>query len=341
MKILVFGAGAIGLAFGGFLSREHEVALVGRRSYLDLIRKGGLRVTGIWGRHTFRSFALFEDAEAVRKAGLKFDLILVTVKSYDTQAAALALKKNLSPETIVLSLQNGLGNIETLEKYLPRPRILAGRVIFGVELKPVRHGAKAAEIKVTVCAQPTAVGEVRGKKITPRVRRIVRAMARAGIPAVTTHDVRRLLWAKVVYNSALNPLASLMDCHYGALGEDPSTRLAMDRVITEVYAVATRAGLTLKPSRVEAYRRFFYGKLLPKTYYHHPSMLQDLKRGKRTEIESLNGEVARIGKRYGVPTPVNEWLAELIRKKEKVFSAPKGTLSNPRCLIKGAWGGSF
>jgi 2-dehydropantoate 2-reductase len=310
MRILVFGAGAVGQAFGGFLSRQHDVMLLGRRRYGEAIRRRGLRVSGIWGRHCFRKLRFVASAAGLRGAG-PFDLVLVTVKSYDTPAAARALRKLIAPGTPVLALQNGLGNIEALQAALGRGRVLAGRVIFGVEVPA------PGRIRITVIAAPTAVGETAVKKITPRVRAIARAFNRAGLPSVPAADVAGRLWAKVVYNAALNPLASLLGCHYGRLTEQAFTRTLMDAVIREAYAVAGRAGINMRPPTADAYRREFYGKLVPRTYNHHPSMLQDLVAGKHTEIGALNGAIVRLGRRYGVKTPVNRRLLALIRGAER------------------------
>ncbi|MCM8775281.1 MAG: ketopantoate reductase family protein [Candidatus Omnitrophica bacterium] len=310
MKILVFGAGAIGMAFGGFLSRAHDVTLLGRRPHLEAIRRRGLKVSGIWGRRTFRKFHLLSDVRDLVRERPFFDLILVTVKSYDTEEAARSIRKFSHPKAVVLSLQNGLGNIETLHRYLPRRQVLAGRVIFGVEVRD------AAEIKVTVIAQPTALGETASQKITARVKYLAREFSRLQLPTVPTAHIQTLLWAKAAYNCALNPLSSLLGCHYGFLGEHPITRLVMNEVICEIYDVARKARVVLSPKTAKGYQSIFYDKLVPRTYDHHPSMLQDLERGRPTEIDALNGAIVRLGKKFHVPTPVNEYLVYLIHQKE-------------------------
>ena len=312
MTILIYGAGAIGSTFGGFLSRDHDVTLLGRKRHLEAIRRRGLRVAGIWGRHVFRRFRFETDFKKIIKEKMTFDLILVTVKSFGTENAAKAIRKILTPQTRVVSLQNGLGNVEALERHLPKNQILAGRVIFGVEVP------KPGAVKITVMADPTAVGEIAVKKITPRVRKIAALFSGAGVPAYAFPDVESKLWSKVIYNSALNPLASLLEVHYGELMEHAQTRAVMDEVIAEIYEVAHRAKICLTPPTPAVYRKLFYAQMVPRTYDHHPSMLQDLQKGKRTEIDSLNGAVVKLGKRYRIPVPVNRMLAGLIRKKERL-----------------------
>lgn len=309
MRILIFGCGAIGSAFGGFLSRtEHEIFLYGRPWHLGRIRLHGLKVEGIWGRHTFRRFHLFTDLGKLARRK-PFDLVLLTVKAFDTERAAKELRKIVSKSTLILSIQNGLGNIETLQRIFLKENVLAARVIFGVEIWP-------GKIKITVWADRVLVGETAVKKVTLRVRELAHLFTGAGIPAKAARDIRIPIWSKVIYNCALNPLASLLEVHYGALVENPFTRRLMENIIQEAYEVAGRMKLKLEPQSAGAYRRLFFRRLVPATYDHHPSMLQDLRKGRSTEIDALNGALLRLGKRVGVPTPVNEFLTYVMKAKE-------------------------
>ena len=309
MKILVFGAGAVGSAFGGFLSRFHEVTLLGRPWHLHAIRQRGLQVEGLWGKHRFLNLKLATDARLLFRSQPSFDLILLTVKSYDTEPSARFLRGRVHPQTALLSIQNGIGNIETLQRYLPAKQILAARVIFGVELWP-------GKIKITVSADETRLGETTTQQITSRVKNLAQIFSKAGVPTRAAKDIQKYLWAKLIYNCALNPLASVLKVHYGALGESSSTRLMMEGVIEEIYRVARQKKIRLEPAAAKSYLRLFYQKLLPRTCGHHPSMLQDLERGRRTEIEALNGAVVRLGKSLSTATPFNELLTELIRSRE-------------------------
>lgn len=121
------------------------------------------------------------------------------------------------------------------------------------------------------------------------------------------------VWAKVLYNAPLNPLGALLRVHYGALGEDDDLRAIMDQVIDETFAVAGARGVRLDWPSADAYRETFYGSLLPSTYVHRSSMLQDLERGRRTEIDAINGRVWEYGRELGVPTPVNELMTRMMR----------------------------
>jgi len=139
----------------------------------------------------------------------------------------------------------------------------------------------------------------------------------AGIPSAYTDDIEGALWAKVFYNAALNPLGALLGVSYGLLAEHEDTRGIMDGVIDEAFAVARAEGVRLSWPAAAAYRALFYERLVPSTIDHRSSMLQDLERGRRTEIEAINGEIWRRGRERGIVTPVNETLTRLIRYREQ------------------------
>jgi 2-dehydropantoate 2-reductase len=308
---LIAGAGALGSVFGCFLRRAGvEVTLLGRAQHVEAIARGGLRVDGIWGDHYAAGFELA--AEPARIEGT-FDAILVPVKSYDTEAVATAVAGLLAPDGVMISLQNGLGNVETIERIAGAERAAGARVIFGATIPA------PGRARVTVFADPTAFGSLapgRHPRRDEAARRWAETIDRAGIPAVYSERLAALLWAKVFYNAALNPLGALLRVHYGALPERSETRAVMDAVIDEAFAAARAEGAGLPWSDPAAYREEFYGRLVPSTYDHRSSMLQDIERGRRTEIDAINGEVWRRGAAHGIKTPVNETLTRLIRSVE-------------------------
>ena len=140
---------------------------------------------------------------------------------------------------------------------------------------------------------------------------------RAGLPSLAVTDVHQSLYAKLLYNCALNPLGAVLGVHYGALAESASARRVMDTVIAETFAVIRAMGGTLPWSEPELYRRLFYDQLVPATYHHRPSMLQDIEQGKPTEVDAMVGYVAARGERHGVATPCCRLLAELVRAREQ------------------------
>jgi 2-dehydropantoate 2-reductase len=319
LRVLVAGAGAVGSVVGGLLAAAgHGVTLLGRTTHLDAIARYGLSIEGLWGDHRIGGFALARRPDEIDG---RFDAILLTVKSYDTGAMLAAVAKMVATEGSVISLQNGLGNVEQVAAAVGPERALGGRVIFGAVLP--RPGVA----RVTVFADPIALGaavagvvpaEVRARDWTAR-------LAAAGVPTELTPSLQSHLWTKIFYNAALNPLGALLGLPYGALADDPEGRALMDTIIDECFAVAGARSIAPLVSTADAYRDLFYGRLVPSTAYHRSSMLQDLERGRRTEIEAINGCIWRYGREAGIPTPVNATMTRLVRFRERVAATTSTT----------------
>lgn len=311
-RLLVAGAGALGSVFGGFLREQgHDVTLLGRAEHVEAIERDGLLIDGIWGEHRAAGFTCVSDAAKLHGP---FDLVLVCVKSYDTLAMAEVIAPLLAGDGIAISLQNGLGNVEVLEQRLGSNRVLGARVIFGAIV------TAPAQAKVTVYAEPVLVGPWHASADDPRhlqARHWADTFAACGIPSEYTDRLPAALWSKVFYNAALNPLGALLGVHYGALPERPEVRAAMDAVIDEAFAVAVAEGVTLPWPDAAAYRAVFYEKLVPPTYHHRSSMLQDLERGRPTEIDAINGAVWNRGVTHSMSTPYNEMLTRLMKSREQ------------------------
>lgn len=306
MRVLVWGAGAVGQGVGGFLAAAgHDVALLLRPRYRRAIARGGLRVTGLFGD---RFVAAGGVGLACDPAELKggWDVVLLTVKSYDTAAAAAEMSDVLAPDTVVVSMQNGYGNVEALASRLGRQRVLCARVITGFSIPT------PGRVEVTVHADSVHVGSFYARR-DPTAEALADALDGAGLPAEAVETVQADLWGKILYNCALNPLGAVLGVHYGALGDCQPTRDVMNAIIDEAFDVIEACGFPYPWRTAGEYREVFYGRQLPATYDHRPSMLQDLRAGKRTEIDALNGAVVRLGSKEGVATPVNGTIAQLIR----------------------------
>jgi 2-dehydropantoate 2-reductase len=307
--VLIAGAGALGSVVGGLLAaRGAAVTLLGRDEHLESVRRSGLRIEGLFGDHHVRELGCVSDAAALRG---RFGAVFLTVKSWDTVAMAAAVAPHLAPDGHLLSLQNGLGNLERAAAAVGDARVLGARVIFGAEV------VAPGRVRVTVEAAPVLVGSPDSGDAA-RAAAAARWAARlreAGIPAEATGSLLAELWAKVFYNAALNPLGALLGVPYGSLPEDADARAIMDDAIDEAFAVARAAGVRLEWPDAAAYRALFYAALVPATARHRSSMLQDLERGRPTEIDAINGYVAARGGALGVPTPVNATLTRMIRAR--------------------------
>lgn len=310
-RILVAGAGALGSVFGGFLAASgHDVTLLGRHAHLAVVASEGLALEGLWGA---RRVTTVRVALAAAELTPPFDAVLLTVKSYDTATMLAAVSGLLHARGAVISLQNGLGNVEQVEAAVGAERALGGRVIFGAELP------RPGSARVTVSAESVAIGAVaRGNARAEELARLwATRLTGAGIEADYTADVHAHLWTKVFYNAALNPLGALFGVSYGALAADAEVREVMNAIIDEGYAVAAVRDVQPTVADADAYRAVFYGRLVPATAHHRSSMLQDLERGRPTEIEAINGRIWAYGAAAGVPTPVNGTMTRLVRWRER------------------------
>jgi len=310
LRVLVMGAGSVGSAIGGFLGKGgHDVTLVSLdQAHLDAIRAKGLRITGIWGDHVVEGLRTRNDLEGMHPGD--FQLIIVSVKSYDTAAAAAAIGPLVDGDTLVCSYQNGLGNAERIAEVVGWERTIGARVIYGVRLP------EPGCAEITVIAAPTALGVYHPDAPAARVRAIADAMDATGNPTQYTDAINTLLWGKVAYNCALNPLSGLLDVPYGVLAETDHTLEIMREIVAELYAVADAMEIRMDPATTEGYMELLVGTLLPPTAAHYASMREDFVHKRRTEIDALNGCICRYGREHGVPCPTNLFLTRLVHARE-------------------------
>ncbi|MFQ6050809.1 MAG: ketopantoate reductase family protein [Candidatus Hydrothermarchaeota archaeon] len=302
MNILIMGAGALGSVFGGFLSRTNDVVLVGRDPHIEAINRKGLRISGIWGEHTFNVKA-YTDTSGIESQ----DIVFITTKAYDTRKALEQILPLLSEESIVISMQNGIGNEEVIEALVGRRRTMGGMAIFGARIVSPGH------VEVTVYASECLVGSLNGD--AKKSEMVARLISEAGIPAKPSDDIIREKWMKAFYNIALNPLSAILKVPYGMLGENEGTLAIMRSMLEESFQVARAEGINLRFT-AEEYFRYLIEKQLPPTAKHKSSMLQDIERGKRTEIDYLNGFIVKLGKKHGISTPVNETITNILKTME-------------------------
>ena len=322
-RILVFGAGAVGCLVGGLLAKAgHQVAFIGRRRIVEALRDHGLSISGVWGDHCvpgpLRAAESIEDLQEDEK---NWDWVLVTTKSFDTAAAADSLRPLASRISFCISLQNGLGNIECLADALGWDKTLGGRGITGDEIP------SPGRIQVTVHADDIRRHEVD----LLRIEKIAGVWREAGIPVEATEELEQFIWAKVLYNAALNPLGALLGVTYGQLADHESTRGVMDDIINEAYAVASSHGICLFWRDAASFSKVFYETMVPPTRAHHPSMLRDLERGRKTEIDALNGAIVRLGEENVVAVPTNRLIVRLLRYREDTGRQKQGCRSDNRC----------
>jgi len=302
VDILVFGAGAMGSFFGGLLSVRHDVTLIGREDHMKAVRVHGLRMTG-------KTVRVMRPRSATRiPRDAQPELVIIATKSYDTSDAMRSLRR-FGSTAVFLTLQNGIDNANLIAR--TARRVIAGTTAHGVTyLGPgeIRH----AGLGDTTIGAWTKVDE-------STVVRLRDLLDEAGIRTRITADVRSELWAKLVVNAAINPLAALAGVPNGRLVEDPALRRLLEDVARETAGVARAAG-----ARVDAEDLVRRTRLVARrTATNRASMLQDLDSGRRTEIDAITGAVLREAEKAGVETPVNRVLFALVKAREATLLPPR------------------
>jgi 2-dehydropantoate 2-reductase len=311
-KYLVFGTGALGSVFDGLLQESGcDVTYVGRGEHFKAVQERGLRITGIWGEHYISASQVKGVSDSTKISG-KFSVILLCVKSMHTDTAAGQAAPLLEENGIMVSIQNGLNNWETISNSVGENRTVGARVIFGAEIP------EPGVAKVTVIADKVLLGEPFGPVNRSLLEAMNEDLNRAEIPTglASSEDIRSALWVKVLYNSALNPLSAILEVTYGELGQRQETREVMRKVIKEIFQVMEKRGVRVPFKDSDDYYHFFMEKQLPPTANHHSSMLQDMSKGRQTEIDALNGAISQYAKELGTETPYNDFLTALIKFKQ-------------------------
>ena len=311
MKFLIYGAGALGQAIGCMLAADgHHIDLVLRERFIKTIQETGLKTTGILGDFTAppKNCSLLSSIDHAKK---HYDYVLITTKAYDTQTAIQEVATLGNRASQVVSMQNGCGNVELLEHQFGQEKTLGARVITGFEI------TQPGLITITVSADSIHIGSCRAGAIPLAASILAAAISHAGHPTLAVEDIHQSLFAKLLYNCSLNPLGAILGVHYGALVEQEETRGIMSRVIEETFSVIIALGGRTPWANADIYKEVFYNTLVPATYNHRPSMLQDLENGKPTEVDALVGYVSSQGKRLGLATPTCDMLAALVKFKER------------------------
>lgn len=303
MKTVIIGAGAMGSLFGGVLSLSgEEVWLVDIwKEHIDAIRSKGLAIEEK-GKVQAISVNATSDITSIGKA----DLILFFVKTYHTEKAvtdSLVLEKE---DTLFLTLQNGLGNEETICKQVDRKKVVLGVTGQGATLLGpgyIRHAGWGK----------TYVGELDGRS-TERIDRIFRMFIKAGIETEVSSRIHDLVWEKLFVNVGLNALAGMTGLKNGQILDFPETLRLMEALVNEAIEVARKKGIRIEGSPIDRVRA-----VIEATRENRCSMGQDLDRKRRTEIDAINGAVVREAERLGIPVPYNRMITDLIKVIEKRF----------------------
>lgn len=314
MKIAIVGPGAMGCLLANFLSKSLVSSRAGEVKnevwFLDKnkeraakIHQNGISIEGISGYWQ----TPIKAAVDIKEIG-QVDLIIITVKSYDTKEAVLEAKALINENTRVLTLQNGIGNIEIISEIVGSEKVIGGVTNLGatlLEVGKVRHAGQGE----------TVIGRIDGK-IPVELRSIREIFNKAGLETRISRDIKGLLWSKLIINAGINALTAIMRLNNGRLIEFEGTRRILRGAVTEAIRVAKRKRIKLiyddPLAKVEA--------VCEATAANVSSMLQDVLKKKRTEIDFINGVIVRQGQELGIPVPINSLLVDLVKTIEASYN---------------------
>ena len=296
MNIVILGAGAIGSLFGALLSKKNNVVLIGRTSHVNAIRNNGLTIDG----KTCLNVKISAE-DSVEDIPFSVDLLIVTVKSYDTKSAINQAKKIINDDTIILSLQNGLDNFKLIEGVVDYRQIITGVTTHG------SFFSKPGCIKHTGVGK-TVLGELDGES-SERIKNVKDIFNQVGIKTVVSKNIIKEIWMKAIVNSSINPITAFFKSKNGYLLENPVLEKIVEKICEESTNVADAYGINL--SYLDMMQKT--KEVIRDTSENYSSMLQSVKRGKKTEIDSINGILVDIGRRYGVDVSLNGILVSLIK----------------------------
>lgn len=304
MKIVIVGAGALGSLWAAYLSKsKEEIWILDKNdARAQKINDKGLTIEGVSGNWKAAVKAT-ADAQKIQGA----DFIIMAVKAYDTKEAILKAKPLLGQNTKVLTLQNGIGNIEILSEVVGAENVIGGITNQGAtRLEPghIRHAGRG----------DTIIGKS-DAKITVELKDLRELFNKAGLETHISRDIKGLLWSKLIINAGINALTAITGLKNGKLVEFEGTRKILRAAVTECLRIAKRKRIKLlyddPLAKVEA--------VCESTADNISSMLQDVLRKKRTEIDFINGVITRQGQELGIPVPVNAFLVDMVKTIESSY----------------------
>jgi 2-dehydropantoate 2-reductase len=294
MKILIMGTGGVGGYYGGLLAQQgNEVTFISRGAHLYAIRHEGLKVKSVHGDFTVFPANATEDPAKVEPV----DLILFCVKTYNTDEAAEAIRPVIGPQTVVLSLQNGVDAAERIGKVVGLEHVLGGATWLSSAVEAPGIIKQISEFRRIV------YGELAGGR-SERIQSIFEVLENTGITVEISENIQKILWTKFVFIAAASSIGSLTRLPMGDYRSVPETRRLLSSIMQEVEAVARAQGILLDADVVQK-SLAFTDNAAP---HIKPSMQLDVESGRRTELESMVGVIGRKGRELGIPTPIADFV---------------------------------
>ena len=303
MKVLVMGAGGVGGFYSGVLNKhDHDITIVARGEHAKAIKSNGLQIKS---NHA-GTFTTYPKVTAKPSKANTSELILFCVKSYDNLGAINLISPSVGPETTILTLQNGIGSADILNKHFGQSRVMLGATyIDGTKKKP--------GIIEETGDSPNIVFGTQDKNITPKALEILDIFSKSDIPIELSENVISALWEKLIYICGWSGMICATRTFFPEILETPEAEKMTISVLTEAYDVGRKKGASLNKTIITQILQKFRnvsGKPVS-------SMFTDLKQGNQLEIDVLNGAVSRIGKEVGIPTPANDFITACLLIADK------------------------
>ncbi len=300
MKIAIIGSGAMGMLFGGYLSRDNPVILIDtNRAMVDEINKNGIFI-----REPGGSLLRAHAGAACSAEGLgEMDLVMLWVKAMDSRSALGVCRRLAGPTTFLMSLQNGSGHDAVLREFTSEEQIIVGTTQHNssiVEFGVISHGG----------AGKTYIGPLAGDP--NRLKPVEQTMNRCGFETEISDNIRRNIWEKLFLNASASALTAILQTRLGFLLESRHAALLTERLVREAVAVANAEGMGFDEESIQRNIR----KSLENVRGGHTSIYADIRDGRKTEVDTISGAVVAAGRRNNVPVPSHEFVVGLIHALE-------------------------
>ena len=309
MNLAVIGSGAMGSLFSAHLSKVARVVMVGNwQEQILAIRKEGLSMADLEGNKNIYPVSATSDIHNIAPV----DAVIILVKSHQTEYAASVAKKILSPKSklnIALTLQNGLGNYEVMSRVLGADKSLLGTTTQAALL------TKPGEV-INTGSGMIYIGQK--ANIAEKAKLLSQLLSKAGFKVQFSDDINRMIWNKLAVNAGINPLTALLNVENGYLISHTLSYHVMLALAREVVEVANKHGVNLSNNHIKEN----IINICKSTKNNRSSMLQDVLRGAKTEIDAISGEIIALGKKYDEPTPVNSYIYDMVKKLESAEIQP-------------------
>lgn len=316
MRALIIGAGALGVAIGASLKESgFEVDFFARGATKNSIDEYGISRKGCFknieiGAGEVNTIDTYENLPEDA-----YDYVIISTKTIANEEVSTSLSQNrecMKNNCKIVFMQNGMGYEQPFLRYFGQDIIYHSRVITGFKK------TTANESELTTHQAPILIGSIYGYGVEA-VELLVEAINDSGIPTEVDLDLGKALWAKLIYNTTLNPLGAILGMSYGELADSDYAHSIMDILIEETFDIMKTSGGTTYWESADEYRQVFFDEIIPITYDHHSSTLQDIERKQKTEIDTLTGSILGLASQCNLAAPVHSMIYSLVKAIEEKF----------------------